>query len=74
MILSDGENFLQSMLATNLNYTVTDSQVVKHSIIRVNKFTYNIVQDRRYDAVVVIYFPWLIYTKINDYYGFSNSS
>ena len=51
MILSDGEHFLQSMLATNLNHTVTDSQVVKHSVIRVDNFTFNVVQDRRYGAI-----------------------
>ena len=47
MILSDGENFLQSMLATGMNHTVTDGTVNKHSIISVDKFTSNLVQERR---------------------------
>lgn len=48
MILSDGEHFLQAMLATNLNHTVTESQVSKHSIIRVDSFSTSIVQERQY--------------------------
>lgn len=47
LILSDGEHFLQSMLATQLNHTVTDGLVTKHSIINVDNFTWNVVQDRR---------------------------
>ncbi|CAL1705705.1 unnamed protein product [Somion occarium] len=47
IIVSDGEHFLQAMLATQLNNLVDEGHVGKYSIIRVDKFTCNLVQERR---------------------------
>ncbi|KAI0093894.1 replication factor-A protein 1 [Irpex rosettiformis] len=47
VIVSDGEHFLQAMLATQLNKFVEDDEVVKNSIIVIDKFTCNFVQDKR---------------------------
>lgn len=47
IIISDGENFLQAMLATQLNSLVDDGHIQRHSIVVVEKFTCNIVQERR---------------------------
>ncbi|KAI0780628.1 replication factor-a protein [Trametes elegans] len=47
VIVSDGEHFLQSMLATQLNHLVEEEQIVKHSVAVVEKFTCNLVQDKK---------------------------
>ncbi|CCM03614.1 uncharacterized protein FIBRA_05754 [Fibroporia radiculosa] len=47
VIISDGEHFLQAMLATQLNHLVEDEKITKHSIATIEKFTCNLVQDKR---------------------------
>ncbi|KAJ8483106.1 hypothetical protein ONZ51_g4913 [Trametes cubensis] len=47
VIVSDGEHFLQSMLATQLNPLVEEEQIVKHSIAVIEKFTCNLVQGKK---------------------------
>jgi replication factor A1 len=48
VIVSDGEHFLQAMLATQLNKLVEDEEIGKNTIIVIDKFTCNFVQDKRY--------------------------
>jgi replication factor A1 len=45
--VSDGEHFIQAMLATQLNSLVKDETIKKNSIINVTKMTCNFVQDKR---------------------------
>lgn len=47
VIVSDGEHFLQAMLATHVNKMIEDGEVVKNSIVVIDKFTCNYVQDKR---------------------------
>ena len=47
IIVSDGEHFVQAMLATHVNKLVEDGEVVKNSIVVIDKFTCNFVQDKR---------------------------
>jgi replication factor A1 len=48
IIISDGQNYLQSMLATQLNPLVRDGAVGKQSIVRITQFTVNTVREKRY--------------------------
>lgn len=50
VIVSDGEHFLQAMLATQLNHLIEEGKVGKHSIAVIEKFTCNLVQDKRSDT------------------------
>ncbi|KAJ6490618.1 replication factor-A C terminal domain-containing protein [Mycena vitilis] len=47
IIVSDGEHFIQAMLATQLNHLVKDDQIKKNTIVNVTKMTCNFVQDKR---------------------------
>ncbi|KAJ7766814.1 hypothetical protein B0H16DRAFT_1687022 [Mycena metata] len=47
IIVSDGEHFIQAMLATQLNHLVKDEQIKKHTIVNITKMTCNFVQDKR---------------------------
>ncbi|KAL6301589.1 replication factor-a protein [Sparassis latifolia] len=47
IIVSDGEHFLQSMLATQLNYLIEEDQIAKQTIAVIENFTCNVVQDKR---------------------------
>ncbi|KAI0076465.1 replication factor-a protein [Panus rudis PR-1116 ss-1] len=47
IIVSDGDYFFQAMLATQLNPLVEEDKIGKNSIVRIDKFTCNLVQDRR---------------------------
>ena len=47
IILSDGEFFSQAMMATQLNYFVEGGQVQKNTVVVIEKFTCNYVQDKR---------------------------
>ena len=47
IIVSDGQNFLQSMLATQLNYMVEEDQMAKGAIAIVEKFSVSFIQGRR---------------------------
>ncbi|KAF7311341.1 Replication protein A subunit [Mycena kentingensis (nom. inval.)] len=55
IIVSDGVNFVQAMLATQLNSLVNDGDVQKHSIICVTKFTCNFVQDKRLLIILALH-------------------
>lgn len=50
LIVSDGEGFTQSMMATQLNHYVDEGLVVKNTVIVVEKFTCNYVQQKRSDT------------------------
>ncbi|KAH9928151.1 replication factor-a protein [Fomitopsis serialis] len=47
IIVSDGEHFLQAMLATQLNHLIEEERIKKHSIAVIDKFSCNLVQDKR---------------------------
>lgn len=47
IILSDGVHFVQAMLATQLNEFVSRGDIVKNSIVVIDKLTCNFVQDKR---------------------------
>ena len=47
IIVSDGEAFTQSMMATQLNHFVEEGLITKNTVIVVEKFTCNYVQQRR---------------------------
>jgi replication factor A1 len=47
IIISDGQNYAQSMLATQLNGIVHSGSVGKQSVIRMTQFTVNTVRDKR---------------------------
>lgn len=47
IIISDGENFLQAMLATQLNHLIDEGEIKKHSIVVIEKFSCNLVQEKR---------------------------
>lgn len=47
IIISDGTQFITSMLATQLNYLVQENQIRKHSIIRIPNYTVNMIGVRR---------------------------
>ena len=45
VILSDGQNFVQGMLATQLNQLVASGQIADNALIRVNDYMNNLVQN-----------------------------
>ncbi|KAF7322414.1 Replication protein A subunit [Mycena chlorophos] len=47
IIVSDGINFVQAMLATQLNSLVAEESIKKHTILSITKMTCNFVQDKR---------------------------
>ena len=47
IIVSDGETFLQAMMATQLNHFVEEGHVGKNTVVVIEKFTANYVQDKR---------------------------
>ncbi|KAH7889519.1 hypothetical protein F5I97DRAFT_1995013 [Phlebopus sp. FC_14] len=47
IIISDGVHFVQAMLATQLNELVTNGQIMKNTVVVVDKLTCNFVQDKR---------------------------
>lgn len=48
IIISDGEHFLQAMLAVQLNHLIDEGEIKKHSIAVIEKFSCNLVQEKRY--------------------------
>jgi replication factor A1 len=52
IIMSDGINYMQAMLATQLNNLVTDNIVGKNCIALVDKLTCNYVQEKRYASLL----------------------
>ncbi|KAL5511367.1 STE23_2 [Sanghuangporus vaninii] len=47
IVISDGINYTQAMLATQLNHMVEDGELKKNSIVKVEKLTCNVVQSKR---------------------------
>lgn len=47
LILSDGEFYVQAMLATQINSLVHNEEIVKHSIIQLEQFTSSSVKGKR---------------------------
>ncbi|WVO12544.1 hypothetical protein L204_100144 [Cryptococcus depauperatus] len=47
VILSDGQFFLQAMLATQLNHFVESKELDKHSLVKVTNFSVNSVSSRK---------------------------
>lgn len=47
IIISDGEHFLQAMLATQLNSLVHDDSIGKNTVAVIEKLTCNFVQNKR---------------------------
>ncbi|KAF9227715.1 replication factor-A protein 1 [Gyrodon lividus] len=47
IILSDGIHFVQAMLATQLNELVSNGEIIKNTIVVIDKLTCNFVQDKR---------------------------
>ena len=47
IIVSDGEYFVQAMMATQLNGLVEDGRVGKNTVVVIEKFTANYVQEKR---------------------------
>jgi replication factor A1 len=47
IIMSDGEHYLQAMLATQLNTLVYEGAIQKNAIVVVEKLTCNYVQEKR---------------------------
>jgi replication factor A1 len=48
VVVSDGTNYANSMLATQLNNLVTDDEIQKCGFIRVDSFTINKMKEKRY--------------------------
>ena len=48
VIVSDGVHFMQSMLATQMNPQIENDTIGRHSVIQLDKFIVNFVQNRRY--------------------------
>lgn len=48
IIVSDGVNYMQAMLATQLNEKVQENQITKGSIVVIERYTCNYVQEKRY--------------------------
>ncbi|KAH9945846.1 replication factor-a protein [Epithele typhae] len=64
VIVSDGEHFLQSMLATQLNYLVQEEQIAKGAIAVIEKFTVNFIQNRRLLIILALQIIERSYDKI----------
>ncbi|OWZ44584.1 replication factor A1 [Cryptococcus neoformans c8] len=58
-ILSDGQYFIQAMLATQLNHFVESKQVDKHSLVKVVNFSVNSVSGRKLLIILALeVVPW----------------
>ena len=47
IIVSDGVTFQQAMMATHLNHFVDQGEVQKNTVVKIDKFTCNMVQDKK---------------------------
>jgi len=47
VIVSDGVNYMQGMMATQLNHHIESGQVQSLSVIKLNEFICNVVQNRK---------------------------
>jgi len=51
VVLSDGVNFIQSMLATQLNPMVQNNEIVKGGLIKLGQYTMNKMKEKRYSSL-----------------------
>ncbi|KAF8077769.1 hypothetical protein FPV67DRAFT_1775138 [Lyophyllum atratum] len=54
IIMSDGINFLQAMLATQLNSMVNDQTIGKHTVAVIEKLTCNYIQEKRLIIILAL--------------------
>ncbi|KAG6814572.1 hypothetical protein H0H92_000100 [Tricholoma furcatifolium] len=54
IIISDGINFLQAMLATQLNSMVSDATIGKHTVAVIEKLTCNYVQEKKLYIILAL--------------------
>jgi len=47
LVISDGQHFMQAMLATQLNNMVEQNEIAKLSVVRLREFICNVVQNRK---------------------------
>ncbi|PCH37707.1 replication factor-a protein, partial [Wolfiporia cocos MD-104 SS10] len=74
VIVSDGEHFLQAMLATQLNSFIDGGHITKNSIAIIDKFTCNLVQDKRLLIILSLEVVKKESPKIGNPTAFQNSS
>jgi len=54
VVLSDGVNFIKSMLATQLNPMVQNNEIVKGGLIKLGQYTMNKMKEKRYAAAAML--------------------
>ncbi|KAK6583865.1 hypothetical protein PZA11_003595 [Diplocarpon coronariae] len=54
LVLSDVDNFVQSMLATQANHVVHEGKLKKGSIVRLKQYQANAVKGKRFDRILII--------------------
>jgi replication factor A1 len=47
LVISDGQHYMQAMLATQLNYIVEQNQVEQYSVVQLQEYICNMVQNRK---------------------------
>ena len=47
LVVSDGQYYMQAMLATQLNDLVTNNELQKFCVVRLDEYICNSVQDRK---------------------------
>jgi replication factor A1 len=47
LILSDGDHYIQAMLATQLNRFIENGEIEKNSVIRLTSYALNYVSERK---------------------------
>ncbi|KAG5354081.1 hypothetical protein C0989_009779 [Termitomyces sp. Mn162] len=73
IIVSDGINFLQAMLATQLNGMVNDGTIGKHTVAVIEKLTCNYVQDKKLYIILALRVLETATEKIGDPKAFETS-
>ena len=48
VIISDGVHFAQAMLATQLNRLVLENHILRNTVVTIDKFTCNFVNEKRH--------------------------
>jgi replication factor A1 len=48
IVLSDGTNFIQAMLATQLNSLVHSTEIAKGKLVRINSYSINKMKEKKY--------------------------
>ncbi|WVQ80670.1 hypothetical protein IAT38_002775 [Cryptococcus sp. DSM 104549] len=58
-VVSDGEHFLQAMLATQLNHFIESNEIDKNTLIKITNFSINVVSGRKLLIILgVEIVPW----------------